>query len=147
MQISKNVLRQYVDLVKEREEVRQRIENLEDQIARIEREGYVVDKVTGGEGGIQSYRIEGFPYPEYERKKLLLMMRKHRMCELETRILESVDAVEEFVNGIEDSYVRRIIICRVVNRLTWNDIADEIGGNNTAEGVRKVYERFLAKNL
>ena len=147
MQISKNILNQYVDLVKERDEVRERIATLERQIEKIEKEGCVVDKVTGGEGGIQSYRIEGFPYPEYERKKLLLMMRKHRQCELENKILDSVAAVEEFINGIEDSYVRRIVTCRVVERLSWSEVADEMGGNNTFDSVRKVYERFLAKNI
>ena len=62
--VSKEVLIQYSDLQQECKEVREKIEKLERQIAKIEADGAVVDKVRGGLGGLQSFKIEGFPYPE-----------------------------------------------------------------------------------
>ena len=70
--VSKEILTQYNDLQEEAKEVRERIERTEKQIARIEEEGRVIDTVSGGPGGIQHFKIEGFPYPEYSRKKSLL---------------------------------------------------------------------------
>jgi hypothetical protein len=146
MKVEKHILNQYFDLVREREEVKQRIENLEEQLRKMEEEGVVVDKVTGGEGGMQSYRIEGFPYPAYERKRLLLMMRKHNFESLEIQIAESLKAVEEFIASIDDGYVRNIVIHRVVDRLSWAEIADLVARGGSPDSVRKIYERFLAKN-
>ena len=74
--MKKEILVQYIDLQKELVEVRERIGKLEVQIDKIEQEGAVVDKVMGGDGGFQPFRIEGFPYPEYSRKKTLLYNRK-----------------------------------------------------------------------
>ena len=65
--VTKEILIQYSDLQEEIKEVRDRIEKTENQIERIEREGAVCDKVMGGDGGLQPFKIEGFPYPEYSR--------------------------------------------------------------------------------
>ena len=65
MAVSKEILVQYTDLQKERKEVREKIEKLEKQIKTIENDGNVADKVRGGDGGLQSFKIEGFPYREY----------------------------------------------------------------------------------
>ena len=67
--VTKEILIQYADLQQECKELREKIEDLEQKIEKIEKEGNVVDKVKGGEGGLQSFRIEGFPIPEYSRKK------------------------------------------------------------------------------
>lgn len=145
MGISKNILVQYADLQKECKEVREKIEKLEDQISKIESEGSVIDKVSGGMGGIQSFRIEGFPYPEYSRKKTLLYARKATLSELEMELLETLNEVEEFISSVNDSHLRRIINLRVVEGLPWNKVADRIGGNNTEDSVRKAFERFMEK--
>ena len=63
--ISKSVLKQYIDLQKEIDETKERINRTEKQLAAIEKSGTVIDSVTGGMGGIQRYKIEGFPYAEY----------------------------------------------------------------------------------
>ena len=87
MKISKEILIQYSDLQQECKEVREKIEKLEKQIVKIESDGAVVDKVRGGDGGLQSFKIEGFPYPEYSRKKTLLYARKATLSELEMELL------------------------------------------------------------
>lgn len=144
MEINKSILSQYSDLQKECEEVREKIEKLEKQIEKIESEGCVVDKVRGGNGGLQSFKIEGFPYPEYSRKKTLLFARKAILSELEMELLESLNKVEEFLNSINDSHIRRIVNLRVVEGLSWNKVADRMGGGNTEDSVRKAFDRFVS---
>ena len=61
MAVSKEILVQYTDLQKERKEVREKIEKIEKQIKTIENDGNVADKVHGGDGGLRSLKIDGFP--------------------------------------------------------------------------------------
>jgi len=141
--VSKEILIQYADLQQEVKEIRQKIEKLENQIAKIEEQGAVKDKVRGGIGGLQSFQIEGFPYPEYSRKKTLLYARQATLSELEMQLLETLNKVEEFISGISDSHTRRIVNLRVIEQLSWNKVADKMGGNNTEDSVRKAFDRFL----
>lgn len=145
MAVSKEILVQYADLQKERKEVREKIKKLERQIETIENDGNVADKVRGGDGGLQSFKVEGFPYPEYSRKKTLLYMRKATLSELEMELIETLNEVEEFITTIKDSHMRRIISLRVVDGLSWNKVADRIGGGNTDDSVRKAFDRFMEK--
>ena len=140
--VSKEILIQYSDLQQECKEVREKIEKLERQIAKIEADGAVVDKVRGGLGGLQSFKIEGFPYPEYSRKKTLLYARKATLSELEMELLETLNEVEEFIASISDSHIRRIVNLRVVDGLSWNEVARKIGGN-TEDSVKKAFYRFM----
>lgn len=143
--VSKEILIQYSDLQQECKEVREKIEKLEKQIAKIEEDGVVVDKVRGGEGGLQPFKIEGFPYPEYSRKKTLLYARKATLSELEMELLETLNDVEKFIASIKDSHIRRIVNLRVVDNLSWNKVADRIGGGNTEGSVKMAFQRFMEK--
>ena len=142
MAVSKEILIQYSDLQQECKEVREKIEKLEKQIAKIEEDGEVADKVRGGEGGLQSFKIEGFPYPEYSRKKTLLYARKATLSELEMELLETLNDVEIFIASIKDSHIRRIVNLRVVDGLSWGEVARRIGGN-TEDSVRMAFNRFI----
>ena len=116
--VSKEILIQYSDLQEEVKEVRERIDKTGKQIAKIEDDGSVVDSVCGGNGGIQHFKIEGFPYPEYSRKKTLLYARKATLSELEMELLETLNEVETFIASVKDSHMRRIISLRVVDGLS-----------------------------
>ena len=50
-----------------------------------------------------------------------------------------------YVNGIEDSYMRQVVFMRVVVGMTWKQVANELGGSNTEDSVRRAYCRFLDK--
>ena len=143
--VSKEILIQYSDLQEEIKEVRQRIEQTERQIERIEQEKTVCDKVRGGEGGLQSFKIEGFPYPEYSRKKTLLYSRKATLTSLEMELLETLNKVEEFIASVDDSRMRRIINLRFIENLSWNKVADRIGGGNTEDSIRMAFNRFMER--
>ena len=141
----KNALTQYMDLVREIEEVEQRIRRTEKDLQKIIDEGEVTDMVRGGEGGIQHYTITGFPHRDYVKKCTLLNTRKSILHALKSEIEQSINDVQEFINGIEDSHVRRIVTMRYIDGMRWKQIARAIGGGNTEDSVRKTVERFLER--
>lgn len=157
MAISKEILVQYADLQQECAETRDKITRLKEQIEKLEirikeiEDGEIVkDKVKGGLGGIQNFNIEGIPIAEYERartnllsKKLMLNNRKSALEIQEFDLLQMTNEVEEFIHSLEDSHMRRIINLRVIEQLSWNKVADKMGGNNTEDSVRKAFDRFL----
>ena len=50
------------------------------------------------------------------------------------------------INDLEDSFLRLILSCRFVSKLSWRQVARAVGGGNTADGVRKAVERFFREN-
>ena len=143
--MTKTILMQYTDLLKEADEVRKRIETAEKELAKIIEEGEVTDVVSGGEGGIQHFSITGFPYRDYARKRTLLKTRRLTLMALEVEIDETLNSVYEFIKTIESSYDRRVISMRIIDKMTWRQIAQAMGGGNTEDGVRKAFERFIAR--
>lgn len=155
--VSKEILVQYADLQKECKEVRKKIERLEDEIPKIEKRisdiengEMVKDKVRGGEGGIQNFNIEGAPTVEYEKKKTMLLSKKlllnnikSTLEQLEFDLLQKTSEVEEFIANLDDSRMRRIINLRFIENLSWNKVADNIGGGNTEDSVRMMFNRFM----
>lgn len=51
----------------------------------------------------------------------------------------------QYILTLEDSQLRQIIHYRCVCLFPWEVVATEIGGGNTADSVRKRFERFLEK--
>ena len=141
--VTKEVLSQYSDLQEEVKEVRLKIERLEKDISKIEDGEMVIDSVSGGNGGKQHFKIEGIPFPEYSRKKTLLYARKATLQLLEDDLLEKTNEIEEFIASVEDSRMRRIITLRFTDNLSWNKVADRIGGNYTEDSVKKAFYRFM----
>ena len=143
--IPKDILVQYCDLKEEIKDIRKRVQKLKDDIVKIEQEGSVIDCVKGGYGGIQNFKIQGFPYPEYTKKRTALMTRTAILTDMEMELLELTNKVEEYIQGIDDSRIRRILRFRYVDDMTWVQVAINMGGRTTEESVRKEHERFLAK--
>lgn len=143
--MTRKELDQYSDLLKEQEETKDRIAKLEKQLEKIIAEGNVTDKVMGGDGGKQPFKIEGFPIPEYSKKKMWLNKNKAILKEREEKIANLILRIENFISTVDDSLVRRIITFRYVENLSWDKVADKIGGNNTSDSVRKACERYIER--
>ena len=158
--VTKEILVQYSDLVEEVKEVRKKIDFLESRIPKIQERineiesgELVKDKVRGGIGGLQSFTIEGTPVKEYEErktelmsKKLILNKRKTNLEELEFELLKKTNEVEEFIASLDDSRMRRIINLRFIENMTWNEVADNIGGGNTEGSIKMAFQRFMEKS-
>lgn len=145
--MTKDILIQYSDLVEEVKDLRRRIDNLERQINWMEQDGCVSDIVTRGRRGkkpLGTITIKGFPYPEYSRKKTALYLYKAQLENAELELLELTNKVEEYIQSIENSRIRRIIRYRLIDGLSWVQVAFKMGGRCTSESVRKELERFMA---
>ena len=75
-----------------------------------------------------------------------------RLVEIRERIQNLRDKAEReqvrllnYIEGIEDGFVRQIIVYRFVEDFTWKEVARKLGGNNSSESVRKAFQRFLQK--
>lgn len=52
----------------------------------------------------------------------------------------------DYINGIDDSLTRQILTLRHINGLTWNQVAESIGGGNNENSVKQTYHRFIVKS-
>ena len=60
-------------------------------------------------------------------------------------MLGKTNDVEQFLTTITDSRMRRIINLRFIDGLSWNNVADKIGGGNTEDSIRMAFNRFMEK--
>lgn len=145
--IEKHILEQYTDMKAEHKDLLRRIRMLDDQIAKMEESGYTVaDSVACGKKGkkaIKTVKVEGFPHPDYERKRALLRRYKAKLKLFEEDLLEKQIEVEEYIQLIEDSRIRRIMRYRYIDNLTWQQVANRMGKHFTAESCRKMHDRYL----
>ena len=141
--LTKDILIQYCDLRQEVKDMHNRIKKIEDQIKKIEADGAVIDSVKGGEGGIQNFKIMGFPFPEHGHKTTQLLVKIAKSKALENSLTEKINLVEEYIGSISDSRTRRMLRFRYVDGMTWAKVAVNMGGKTTDESIRKEHERFL----
>lgn len=145
--MDKDILVQYTDLQEEIRDIRRRAERAHGQMERLETEGTVLDAVKGTrqDGTFGSIRIEGFPYADYEKRRRSLQSYLLKLAEMEEKLLELTNQAEEYINSIEDSRMRRIVQYRILDGLSWYEVADRMGGKATSDSCRMYYERFLQK--
>lgn len=147
--MEKHILEQYTDLQEEERDLNRRIQQVEDQLAKMEEKGYVVsDSVTCGKKGkkpLGTKRITGFPYPEYNKKKQALKRYRLQLQLMDDKLLEMLNDVEEYINSIKDSRIRRIIRYKYVDDMTWPQVAHQMGKKHTADSCRMAIERFLTE--
>lgn len=71
-------------------------------------------------------------------QKEILAIKKMQYTAEENRLVE-------YINSIDDSFIRLIFNLRFIELKTWNEVATTIGGNNTENSVKKQCYRFLSK--
>lgn len=143
--MTKGVLIQYANLCREVKDLRRRIELLESKQKSLLDGGTVIDTVRGTrpDGTFGSIRIEGFPSREYNKRKHAIERYYQRLVEAETEVLGALVDAEMFISTIQDSHLRMIIRLRIMDELSWRQVAQRIGGGNTEDGVRKTFDRFF----
>ena len=57
--------------------------------------------------------------------------------------LQQAEEVEEFISSISDPLVRQIVVLRVVDGRSWRDIAQIVGGDNSEDSVRMMFNRSV----
>ncbi len=141
--MNKTVLEQYINLQKEIKEISARIVRLEQKLKRINEEGNVRYAVKGGDGGQQTFHIEGFPVAEEDETKYLLRKNIRLLEERKARAAEQVIEVEKYISSIDDSRMRRMVTLRYIDDLPWWKVASKMGKGHTEDSCKKQMERFL----
>ena len=143
--MDKDILIQYNDMVEEVKDLRRRIRKLQDDIDKLEP---VKDSVKGTrrDGTIGSIMISGYPVPVYYRYKNQLEKREAALRKKEAELLELVNTVEEYITGINDSKMRRILRYRYIDNMSWTKIAFRMGKKYTADGCRMLHNRFFEES-
>lgn len=66
-----------------------------------------------------------------------------RIEEQKARYAKEEQEIEAYINTVQDYQIRLIMLYRFVDLLTWRQVAQKIGGNNTEDGVRKACYRYI----
>lgn len=149
--MDKKIIVQYNNLKSEEKEVRAKIAQLECEIDRLEMELAKIDTITDVVKGSNGERVHVRGYGrnysaiknEILTKQLLIEQRIKLLNVLEFEIVAQATEVEDFILGINDSFMRRLISYRVLDDLTWGEVAIKMGGNNTEDSVRMAFNRYL----
>lgn len=144
--MTKTALEQYISVKQEIREIEARIERLNNKLDRINREGNVKDAVKGGNGGFQTFHIEGFPVAEEDEAKYLLSKNIRLLEERKAKAAELVVRVEEYLNTLDDSRMRRMISMKYIEGMSWCKVAQRMGGRATEDSCKKQMERFFKNN-
>lgn len=57
-----------------------------------------------------------------------------------------LNRLNRYIDTIDDSLIRQIFRLRYVSGMTWQKVAKNMGGNNTADSVKKYCYRFLKQD-
>ena len=144
--MEKNILKQYDSVLKEIAETNRRIREIQNKIDRMEKEGTVTDSVSGGYGGTQHFKIEGLPTKEYNRQKSLLLARQLRLENLKKKLKNMIEGVETYVFNMDDSECRRAATFKYIDKMSWKEVAEQMGKGYTADGCRMMVERYIKKH-
>lgn len=119
--------------------INREIKMWEKELARIRNKSYVNSpKVTGMPIGTGT--------SDKTAERSLLELEYERLIEqLRTVAALKKNEILNFINTIELSSDRQIVFLRAAALLPWSVIADELGGDNTEDSVRKRYDRLFDK--
>lgn len=136
----KQKLSQYIDIREEIKRLEKRIEKLEKSAKDIVSD--VVDDTTSFFPFIQVHtKIQGVNAQKiYEINKLKFILNERHDKLLKVRI-----EVEEFIDTIPTSRLRRIFEYRYLEGYSWVKISQLIGNKSTEDSIRKEHDRFLIK--
>lgn len=146
--MDKSILEQYTSMQAEQQDIRRRIEKLEDDIRDLEENrNETADSVACGRKGkkaLKTVKVSGFPEMEYQTKMGRLKKLRMRLELADDQLLELLNDVEEYIESIEDSRMRLIMRYRYMDSMTWKQVAARIK-SASEESVRKEHDRFLEK--
>ena len=100
--------------------------------------------------GIKSPSLTGMPHGSGVHDKIgegvpELVDKKNELEELIRGYQAEEDAINRWIDNIEDIQINLIMSLRFRERRSWHDVADEVGGMNTDDSVRKMVDRYLER--
>ena len=146
MGIDKNVLEQYTSIKKEIADLERMIAQSNSKIKKFEKQ-VVSDTVTGTRPDltIGPIKITGIAQQQIDRENELNRNRIQKMKRFKKKLEKLVAEVEEYIQKIPDSEVRRIARMRYIENLSWRRVAVHMGKGYTEDSCRIKMDRFLEK--
>ena len=146
MGIDKNVLEQYTSIKKEIADLERMIAESNSKIKKFEKQ-VVSDTVTGTRPDltIGPIKITGIAQQQIDRENELNRNRIQKMKRFKKKLEKLVVEVEEYIQKIPDSEVRRIVRMRYIENLNWRRVAVHMGKGYTEDSCRIKMDRFLGK--
>lgn len=121
--LDRKILIEYADMKVEIKQLRELIDKTERRLKKIEDEGLVSDVVSGGMGGMEHFKVTGYPTIEHSKVRRLLSDRRMRLRKKEEKLLELTNLAEEFIESIEKSEIRTMFRLYYIEGLTWQQTA------------------------
>ena len=93
-------------------------------------------------------KITGLPHVSGAHDKIgdmaILIAEQRDLVELKIRqsVIE-YNRLNRYINTVDDSVTRQVMSLRFVDGLPWAQVAYSIGGDNTADGCRKMVDRYI----
>lgn len=148
--MDKQILNQYISLKAEIADLEVLVIELRHKIKKLEGKEtlQVADVVKGtrSDGIYGHMRVEGYPYNECENLRKILKKREEKTDKLQMELLKNVNEVDDFINSLSNSKLRRMLRYKYFDGLSWTQVAHRIGGDCTADGCRMAVDRFLQEN-
>lgn len=132
--MTKEVLEQYVDLIKEINKLEKRIDRLNKQsefTSDVVQNGYKRHAVIHGYDCNRAYKIHTLESILKERREIITKQ------EIE---------IEQWINNIEKSDIRQIFEHKYIDRMNWLQIQIEMQYRHE-DTARKKHDKFLKENL
>ena len=76
-----------------------------------------------------------------------LVTRKEELEEMRRGYQMEEDRINAWIDGVDDIQINLILSLRFRERLSWNQVADQMGGINTDDSCRKMIDRYLEKGV
>lgn len=146
MGIDKNTLEQYSSIKREIADLERMIADSNRKIKKYEKQ-VVSDTVTGTrtDGTTGPIKITGIAKQWIDREHGLNEKRWEKIKCFKTKLKKLVAEVEEYIETIPDSEIRRIARWRYLEELEWKQVAVRMGKGYSETSCRKKMERFLQK--
>lgn len=147
MEKQKNILEQYTNIKKEIADLEAMIKDTNKKIRSCEKQ-VVSDTVIGSRADltIGTIKITGIAQQKLDELNEINHKRIEKMMIFQEKLEKMVVDVEEYIENIPDSEVRRIIRLRYLNNMSWNQVARRMGPGYMEDACRKKLNRFLRKN-
>lgn len=146
--MTKQILEQYTDLQREVRYLEKEIDSLKNDMTK-NTKSCKHDVVKGSSHEYpyteQHYHIEGLTSIKelYHRSEIDEQIKK--LGRRYTKLLQMTNEVLDYIDSIDDSFMRMIITYRFIEDYKWNEVADAMGGGNTEDSVKKAFYRFIGK--
>ena len=102
--------------------------------------------------GIKSPSLSGMPHGSGAHDKIgegvpELVDKKNELEEIIRGYEKEEAAINRWIDSIEDLQIQTFISLRFKERMSWNEVADIAGGNNSENSVRMMVNRYLERNV